>query len=263
VSATLSGKCALITGSTQGLGLAAARHFAAAGCHVVVHGLADELATASLCRELEAAYAVRTMSSRADLRHPFEIEHMLASAVEAFGAIDILVNNAVVRHTAPIETFSGADWDDAIAVNLSAAFHATRLALPAMKRQNWGRIINVSSIYGLVGARDRVGYVTSKTALIGMTRAVALETAEYDITCNAVCPGTTDTPVHDAAIRAIVAAEALSHADAERRLLAAKQPTGRLVSAESVAALIVFLCGPNSADITGATLPIDGGWSAQ
>jgi 3-hydroxybutyrate dehydrogenase len=188
---------------------------------------------------------------------------MVSSAVEAFGAIDILVNNAVIRHTGPIETFSRGDWDEAIAVNLSAAFHTIRLALPAMKRKNWGRIINVSSIYGLVGARDRVGYVTAKTALIGLTRAVALETADYNITCNAVCPGTADTPVHDATIRATMAAEGLSRADAEHRILAAKQPTGRLISADSVAALMVFLCGADSADITGAILPIDGGWSAQ
>jgi 3-hydroxybutyrate dehydrogenase len=263
VRSTLSGKCALITGSTQGLGLAAARHLAAAGCHIALHGLADERSMGSLCREIAAAHDVRTTSSSADLRHAVEIEHMLSSALEAFGAVDILVNNAVIRHTGPIETFSRGDWDEAIAVNLSAAFHTIRLALPAMKRKNWGRIINVSSIYGLVGARDRVGYVTAKTALIGLTRAVALETADYNITCNAVCPGTADTPVHDATIRATMAAEGLSRADAEHRILAAKQPTGRLISADSVAALMVFLCGADSADITGAILPIDGGWSAQ
>ena len=132
-----------------------------------------------------------------------------------------------------------------------------------MKRQNWGRIINVSSIYGVVGAPGRVGYVTTKTALLGLTRAVALETTGYNITCNAICPGTADTPVHDATIRAMMAAGDVSHAEAEGRLLAGKQPTGRLISADSVAAWMVFLCGADSGDITGATLPIDGGWSAQ
>ena len=147
-------------------------------------------------------------------------------------------------------------------MNLSAAFHTIRLAVPGMKQRNWGRIINVSSIYGLRGAPNRVGYVTTKTALIGLTRAVALETTGHDVTCNAVCPGTTRTPVHEASLNQITAREGMSAADAERTLLAGKQPTGRLIGPESVAALMVFLCGPQSADITGAVLPIDGGWSA-
>jgi 3-hydroxybutyrate dehydrogenase len=182
--------------------------------------------------------------------------------VTAFGGVDILVNNAVVRHAAPIDEFPPAGWDEALAVNLSAAFHTIRLTVPLMRRRRWGRIINVSSIYGLRGAANRAGYVTTKTALIGLTRAVALETIGDNITCNAICPGTAETPVHQLALSDLIAS-GLSRPDAERRLLAGKQPTARFVSAASVAALMLFLCGTESADITGAALPIDGAWSAQ
>jgi 3-hydroxybutyrate dehydrogenase len=258
----LTGKTALITGSTQGLGLVAAERLAAAGCDIALNGIAQPEHVALVRRQLETRFGVRTLYCAADLRHPFEIDAMMSSAAAAFGAVDILVNNAVVRHTAPVEQFSAADWDEALAVNLSAAFHTTRLALPSMRARHWGRIINVSSIYGGRGAANRVGYVTTKSALIGLTRAVALETAGEPITCNAVCPGTTRTPIHEAALSDLMAREGLSPIDAERRLLAGKQPTGRLIAPGNVAALIVFLCGPESADITGAVLPVDGGWSA-
>ena len=155
---------------------------------------------------------------------------MMATAQETFGAIDILVNNAVVRHVAAIESMPPDDWDEDLAVNLSAAFHTIRLALPGMKTRNWGRIVNVSSIYGLVGATNRAGYVTTKTALIGLTRAVALETTAYDITCNAVCPGTSATPVHEASLATLRQTQNLDRDAAERLLLAGKQPTGRLIA---------------------------------
>ena len=258
---TLDGKCALITGSVQGLGLAAARKFAEAGCHIVMNGFAAPESIATSRAQLEERYDVRTLYCGADLRHPAEIERMMASSADVFGAVDILVNNAVVRHAAPAEAFPVDAWDEGLAVNLSAAFHTIRLALPGMRRRNWGRIINVSSIYGLVGAANRISYVTSKTALIGMTRAVALETIGQNITCNAVCPGTARSPVHDATVRDLMATEGLSRADAERRFLVGKQPTGRFIEAEHVAALMVFLCGPESGDMTGAALPLDGGWS--
>ena len=197
----LRGKCALITGSVRGLGLAAARRFAAAGCHLVLHGFDAAGDVDDLRRGIERDHGVRTMYSGADLRRPEEIAQMVAAAVDLFGGIDILVNNAVVRHTAPVEAFDPAAWDEGLAVNVSAAFHAIRLVIPGMKRAGWGRIINVSSIYGLRGAANRINYVTSKTALIGMTRAVAIETVADGITCNAICPGTTETPVHEAADR--------------------------------------------------------------
>jgi len=241
MTSTLAGRTALITGSTQGLGLATARQFEAAGCRVVMNGVVDGTFVG------------------ADLRDPAAVEAMITAA----GPIDILVNNAVVRHSAPIETFSADAWNESLAVNLSAAFHTIRLALPGMKARNWGRIINVSSIYGQRGAANRVGYVTTKTALIGLTRAVALEVVATGVTCNAICPGTTETPVHEATIQSMMTAERLSRGEAEKKFLAGKQPTGRIISADDVAAMMVFLCGPASNDINGSILPIDAGWSAS
>ena len=257
----LQGKCALITGSTQGLGLAAAKRFAAAGCNIVINGFGDEREIAAMRAALEKEHGIRTIYCNANLAHAIEIERMIGVSLEAFGAIDILVNNAVARFASPVEQFPVGEWDLGIAVNISAAFHTIRLALPGMRLRNWGRIINVSSIYGLIGGVNRISYVTSKTALIGMTRAVALETRGHDITCNAVCPGTVETPVHIKTVEQMMAAESLSRAEAEQRFLANKQPGGRFISAEDVAGMLLFLCGPESRDITGAALPIDGGWS--
>ena len=259
MSRPLHGRCALITGSTQGLGLAAARRFAAAGCHLVLHGLAAPASVDDLRRGIEQEHGVRTIYSGADLRRPADIAQMM-SAADALGGVDILVNNAVVRHTAPVEAFGVDHWDDGLAVNVTAAFHTIRLAVPRMKQRGWGRIINVSSIYGLRGAANRINYVTSKTALIGMTRAVALETVSHGITCNAVCPGTSETPVHQAALDAMIAG-GLTRDAAERQFFAGKQPTGRFIAADGVAGLMLFLCGADAADITGAALPVDGGWS--
>ena len=253
----LSGKCALITGSVGGLGLAAAQRFAAAGCHIVLSGFAEP----DQIEQAKAGLGVRTLYSNADLRRPEEIEQMFRDAEEAFGGVDILVNNAVVRYAAPVEEFPVAAWDEGIAVNLSAAFHTIRMALPWMRKRGWGRIVNVSSIYGLIGAPNRINYVTTKTALIGMTRAVALELLGENITCNAVCPGSVLTPVHEAAIRKTMADEGLSRWEAERRFHAGRQPSGRFIAAEDVADLMVYLCGPGSRDINGAALPIEGAWS--
>lgn len=253
----------MVTGSTQGLGLAVARRLSSVGCDIVLHGLGDPDAVAALQRQTEAEFGVRSMYSPADLRNPSAIDQMMAMVQETFGPIDILINNAVVRHVAAIESMPPEHWDQALAVNLSAAFHTIRLALPGMKTRNWGRIVNVSSIYGLVGATNRVGYVTTKTALLGLTRAVALETTGYDITCNAVCPGTSATPVHEASLAALRQTQNLEREEAERLLLAGKQPTGRLISPDGVAALIASLCSVESRDITGVAIPIDGGWSAM
>ena len=260
---SLAGTCALITGSVRGLGLVIARRLAAAGCHIVLNGFGAAGDVEVLRRSIEDEHQVRVLYSPSDLRVPGDIERLVVTATEAFGRVDILVNNAVVRHTGPIEEVAPADWDESVAVNISAPFHMTRLVLPSMKQHGWGRIVNVSSIYGLRGAVNRVGYVTGKTALVGLTRAVALETATTGITCNAICPGTSETPIHEATLQTLIGTGGLSREDAERTLLRGKQPTGRLISAEQVAALIVFLCGPEAADITGAVLPIDGGWSAS
>lgn len=258
----LDGKTALITGSVRGLGLAAAHRFAVAGCNLVLSGFDEGRDIAALRREIENRHGVRTIYDDADLRRREQIERMVSAGLASFGSIDIVVNNAVVRHVSPVESFGVSEWDDGIAVNVSAAFHTIRLTVAEMKRRGWGRIINVSSIYGLRGAANRVNYVTSKTALIGLTRAVALETVTHGITCNAICPGTTETPVHEATVLASMA-KGLSRDESEKQLLAGKQPTGKLISADDVAALMVFLCGPESGSITGAILPVDDGWSSS
>ncbi len=257
----LQGKCALITGSVGGLGLAAAHRFAAAGCNIVLSGLAELPQVAQARLDIEQKHRVRAIYSSADLRHPDQIRQMFAQADETLGGVDVVVNNAVVRCAAPVEDFPVAAWDEGVAVNISAAFHTIRLALPGMRRRGWGRIINVSSIYGLIGAANRVNYVTSKTALIGMTRAIALEVMQDNITCNAICPGSVLTPVHEATLMKWMAEEGLTRAEAEQRFHAGKQPSGRFIAAEDVADLMVFLCGPGSRDINGAALPIEGAWS--
>ena len=258
----LAGKCALVTGSTSGIGLAAAGRFGALGCDVVLSGLGDTDVVARARAHVES-HGTRVVYSDADLADPADVQRLVTLALDTFGAVDILVNNAVVRHVAPVHEFTREQWDAALAVNLSAAFHTTRLALPSMKTRGWGRIVNVSSIYGLRGAANRVGYVTTKTALIGLTRAVAMETVGHNITCNAICPGTVETPVHQAAIASMMSMNDISHEDAVHQFMRGKQPTGRLITPESVADLIAFLCGPGSEHITGAALPIDDGWSVS
>ena len=258
----LKGRCAVITGSTQGLGLAIAERLAAEGCHVVLNGFGEPAAIEQARAGLERRHGVRVLHHGADVGDPGQVADLVATAERAFGGIDVLVNNAVVRHFAPIESFKPADWDRALAVNLSAAFHAVRLALPGMRARDFGRIVNVASIYSLIGATDRVDYVTTKTALIGFTRAVALETARSGITCNAICPGTVPTPNIEARLEAERARSGQSREEAEQAFLATRQPSGRFVAPERVAAVVAMLCGPDGADITGAALPMDGGWSA-
>jgi 3-hydroxybutyrate dehydrogenase len=251
-----------VTGSTRGLGLATLTRLAADGCDVVLHGLDDDTALESIRARLERDHGVRVLSSSANLSDPAAIAGMIHTSLSVLGGLDILVNNAVARHTGRVEEFTTDQWNESVAVNLSSAFHTTRLVVPDMKQRSWGRIINVSSIYGLRGAVNRVGYVTTKTALIGLTRAVALETATDGITCNAVCPGTSVSPTHEEAIARLVDSAGITRAKAEMQILEGKQPTGRLISDEGVAALIAFLCTDAAADITGAVLPIDGAWSA-
>ena len=199
----------------------------------------------------------------ADLARVDAIEDMMKKAVAEFGKVDIVVNNAVVRHVAPVENFGTSQWDESLAVNLSAAFHTIRLALPGMRKSGWGRIINLSSVYGLSATINRIGYVTTKTALIGMTRAIALETATTSITCNALCPGTLPTPPILAQIADLAARQGIGELEATRNYLATRQPSGRFIAMESVGSTIVFLCSEAGGDITGTVLPIDGGWTAK
>lgn len=261
--AMLSGRHAFISGSVAGLGYAMARGLALQGASVTLNGLAEpgagEAAAAALASETGAEVAF----DGADLSRPDEIERLMDQAAAQRGPINIVVNNAVIRHFQPIEAFTPAQWDRSLAVNLSAAFHAARLALPGMKATGWGRIVNLSSIYGARGAEDRVDYVTTKTALIGLTRAIAIETARTGITCNALCPGTVPSPAILDRIAGIAAQQGISEEAAARDYIAPRHPTQRFVALDSVAAALVFLCSSAGQDITGTTLPIDGGWQAR
>lgn len=259
---SLKGKTALITGSTQGLGYAMAERLASLGCNIVMNGLGDATQIEERRLALEKAQGVRVVHSAADLAQPAQIESMVKAAESAFPSIDILINNAVVRHFAPLEKFRPADWDRALAVNLSAAFHAARLVLPGMRRRDFGRIINISSIYGLRAAVDRIDYVTTKTALLGFTRAVALEVAAQNITCNAICPGSAPTPAIEKRFAEFMAKEGLPREEAERVFMSSRQPSGRFVGMDGVAGLAAFLCGADARDINGAQISIDGAWSA-
>ncbi len=254
----LKGKRALVTGATAGLGLAVAESLAGAGADIVLHDLAEPRETAD---RLRSRFDVDVTSVAADLSQRPSIEAMMADLLGR-GAIDILVNNAVVRHFAPVEAFAPERWDEALAVNLSAPFHLIRLALPAMKQRGWGRIINMASIYSTRAVADRIDYVTTKTAILGMTRAVAIETATTGITCNAISPGTLPTPAITRKIASLAEGEGRTVEATTRDYLAARQPSARFIAMESVGAMVVFLASPAGQDITGATLPIDGGWAA-
>jgi 3-hydroxybutyrate dehydrogenase len=259
----LGGKCALITGSTGGLGRIVAEHFASQGCDVVLNGVVPESNMATAVADLQSMHGIRARYDPADLRKPDEIAAMMQRAIAAFGAVDILVNNAVVRHFAPVESFPVERWDEALAVNISAAFHTVRLALPSMRQRGWGRIINMASPYSFIAVANRIDYVTTKTALLGLTRTVALETAGEDITCNAVAPAALPTPAIKGRIRDLAEDRGISVEAATRDYLAERQPGGRFVAMQSVAALIGFLCGPHSRDISGAAIPLDFGWTVS
>lgn len=257
----LHGKTAVVTGSSAGLGLAVAEGLAGAGANVVLHGLEPDGPMEKVRRDLEERHGTLAAYVRSDLSSAEGVRSLFEAASAATGAVDIVVNNAVVRHFAPIERFPVAQWEKALAVNLSAAFHMVRLSLPGMRERGWGRIVNMTSVYAERGTRDRVDYVTTKSALVGFTHAVAAETLRDGITCNAVCPGSVLTPGTDERVRRIES-EGVPREEAERRFLAGKQPSARFIRPEDVAAAVVFLCGPAARDITGTVLPVDGGWLA-
>jgi 3-hydroxybutyrate dehydrogenase len=256
---SLKGRTALVTGSTGGIGEAFARAFAEAGCNVVINGFGETAAIDRLRAELES-HGVRVLYHPADVGKPDEIAAMIDAAQSRFGAVDILVNNAVTRHFAPVEEFPVDKWDRALAINLSAAFHTIRLALPAMKKRNWGRIINMASIHATNVVLHRVDYIVTKHAIVGLTRAVALEIAQTGITCNALSPGLVLTPNCERQIAAKVA-EGMTREDALKDMLQIRQPSRRVVMPAEVAAFGLFLCSDAAANISGGDLPIDGAWS--
>ena len=254
----MKGKWALVTGATAGLGLAVAEGLAGAGANIVLHDLVAPKQAADVIRD---RFGVEVIAAGVDLSQRDTIEAMMADLLDRCGMIDILVNNAVVRHFAAVEQFPPDRWEQALAVNLSAPFHLIRLALPGMKQRGWGRIINMGSIYSTRAVEDRIDYVTTKTAILGMTRAVAIETARSGITCNTLCPGTLPTPAILNKIAAMAADSGRPVEDVTGEYLGERQPTQRYIAMDAVAAMVVFLCGAAANDITGASLPIDGGWS--
>lgn len=260
---SLQGKTALVTGSTSGIGLGIARALAQQGAHIVLNGfgVADEIR--ALQNAIEKDFGTQTIYHAADMSKPAEIVAMMQAAGDKFGNVDILVNNAGIQHVANIEDFPIDKWDAIIAINLTSAFHTTRLVLPAMKEKNWGRIINIASAHGLVGSAQKSAYVAAKHGIVGFTKVTALETAQTGVTCNAICPGWVLTPLVQKQVDARASNEGISNDDARKGLLAEKQPSGEFVTPEQLGALAVFLCSEGANQVRGAAWSMDGGWTAQ
>lgn len=255
----LKGKTALVTGSTSGIGLGIAQALAREGANIVLNGFGDvESARASI-----AALGVEVSYHGADMSRPAEIEALMQHAAQTFGRVDILVNNAGIQHVARVEDFPVEKWDAILAINLSSAFHTTRLALPAMRAANWGRVINVASVHGLVASAEKSAYVAAKHGLVGFTKTVALETATTGVTCNAICPGWVLTPLVQKQVDAKAAVLGVSNEEAKRLLLSEKEPSMQFTTPEELGALAVFFCSPAANNVRGVAWNMDGGWVAQ
>ena len=260
---SLKGKVSLITGSTSGIGLGIARALAGAGSDVVLNGLGKP-------EEIEAArdgvakdYGVRVDYSPADMSKPDSIAEMIETTLRKFGRLDVLVNNAGIQHVAPLQDFPPAKWDAILAINLSSAFHTTRLALPSMIANRWGRIINIASAHGLVGSAYKSAYVAAKHGILGLTKVTALEVAEQGITCNAICPGYVYTPLVEAQIEGQAKSHGIPREQVIRDVLLAQQPNKRFATVEELGAFSVFLASDAAASITGTSIAVDGGWTAH
>ena len=259
----LKGKSALVTGSTSGIGLGYARALAAEGVNITINGFGDAAAIEKERSGIEADFGVKAVYSPADMTKPAEIADMIKTAETTFGALDILVNNAGIQFVAPIEEFPIEKWDQIIAINLSAAFHAMRAAVPGMKTRKWGRIISTASAHSLVASPFKSAYVTAKHGLAGLTKTVALETATFGITVNCISPGYVWTPLVEKQIPDTAKARGITEEQVKRDVILAAQPTKEFVTVEEVAALAVYLCSDAARSITGANLSIDGGWTAE
>jgi len=258
----LKGKTALVTGSTSGIGLGIAKALAAQGANIVLNGFGDVDGPKAEIAAV-AAKGVQVSYHGADMSKPAEIENMVNFATQTFGSLDILVNNAGIQHVARIENFPVERWDAIIAINMSSAFHATRLALPAMRQKNWGRIINVASIHGLVASAEKSAYVAAKHGVVGLTKVTALENATTGVTCNAICPGWVLTPLVQKQVDAKAAALKISNEEATKLLLGEKEPSMQFTTPEELGALAVFFCSPAGNNVRGVAWNMDGGWTAQ
>lgn len=259
----LKGKNALVTGSTSGIGLAIARALAKDGANLTINGFGDKDVIERERSGIEREFGVKVRYSPADMAEPVEIAAMIADAEKAFGSLDVLVNNAGIQHVANVEDFPIDRWDAIIAINLSSSFHSIRAVLPGMKQRKWGRIINIASAHGLVASGQKAAYVAAKHGLVGLTKVVAIETANDGITCNAICPGWVLTPLVQKQVDARAKAQGLSGEQAKVGLLSEKQPMHEFTKPENIGALAVFLASEAAASITGSAYSIDGGWVAQ
>jgi len=259
----LKGKTALVTGSTSGIGQGIAEALAAQGANIVLNGFGEAAAIEKLRSAIAAEHKVTVSYDGADMSKPAEIARMVKRAEDELGAVDILVNNAGIQYVAPIEEFPDERWDAVIAINLSAAFHATKAALPAMRRKGWGRIINIASAHGLTASPLKSAYVAAKHGIVGLTKVTALETAGSGITCNAICPGWVLTPLVKKQIEDRAKASGMSYDEAKLELVEEKTPSKDFSTPEQIGGLAAFLCTASADQITGAPLSIDGGWMAQ
>ena len=259
----LKNKVAVVTGSTSGIGLGIARALAGQGADLVMNGFGATGEIEALRAGIEREHGVRVIHDAADMARGDAVRGLLARAVATFGRIDVLVNNAGIQHTAPIEDFSAERWDAVLAINLSATFHGLAAAIPHMRRQGWGRIVNIASAHGLVASVNKAAYVAAKHGVVGLTKVAGLELAGSGVTCNAICPGWVRTPLVEKQIAAIAERKAISQDEAASELLGAKQPSMAFVTPEQLGGTVVFLCSDAAAQITGAALSVDGGWTAQ
>lgn len=259
----LKDKVALVTGSTSGIGLGIARALAAAGSSVVLNGFGKPEEIEATQKAVRDDFGVAVAYSGADMSKPDSIAEMIGMTLGKFGRLDILVNNAGIQHVSPLQEFPVAKWDAIIAINLSSAFHTTRLALPSMVANKWGRIINIASAHGLVGSAFKSAYVAAKHGMLGLTKVTALETAEQGITCNAICPGYVYTPLVEAQIEGQAKAHGIPREQVIREVLLAQQPNKRFATTDELGSIAVFLASDAAASITGAAIPVDGGWTAH
>lgn len=259
----LKGKSAIVTGSTSGIGKGLAGALAAQGCHIMLNGFGDRDEIEAQRKALEQEHGIKAFYHNADMSQPDQIEALVSESASQMGSVDIIVNNAGIQFVCPVDEYPVEKWDAIIAINLSAAFHMIRCSVPYMKKAGWGRIINLASAHALVASPYKSAYCAAKHGIAGLTKVVALEVAQQKITCNAICPGYVRTPLVENQIADTARARDISEEEVVKNVMLGAQPTKEFVKIDDLGALAVFLCGDAAAGITGAMLPVDGGWTAQ